>query len=99
MVLVLVTDGDEYFKDHPQYVDGVYSSPLIGVMSLELIPEVLCVGTGIEQKWDTWIQKYRTIVEKCICHMKSRPDGRSESRVPEKRKVLSSWTESPTVST
>jgi hypothetical protein len=46
------------------------------------VPEVVLVGTGIDQKWDAWIQKHRTIAEKGICHMKSRPGGRSGSRVP-----------------
>jgi hypothetical protein len=33
LVLVLATDDDEYFKDHPQYAGGAYSSPLIGVFT------------------------------------------------------------------
>ena len=53
-------------------------------MSQVPVPEVVLVGTGIDQKWDAWIQKHRTIAEKGICHMKSRPGGRSGSRVPRK---------------
>ena len=55
LVLVLATDGAEYFKDHPQYAGGAYSARLIGVSSLDPVPEVVRVGTGIDQKWDAWI--------------------------------------------
>jgi hypothetical protein len=62
LVLVLVTDGAEYFKDHPEYAGGAYSFPLIGVIALDSVPEVM-------------------------------PGSH------EKRKILSSCIESPTVST
>jgi hypothetical protein len=44
LVLVLATDRAEYFKDHPQYACGAYSSPLIEVISLDPTPEVVRVG-------------------------------------------------------
>jgi hypothetical protein len=31
LVLVLVTDDDEYFKDHPQYTGDAYTSPNVSV--------------------------------------------------------------------
>jgi hypothetical protein len=67
-----------------RYVDDAYNAPLIGVIALDPIPDVVCVGTGIDQKWDVWIHNHRAITEKGICHMKSRPDGRSGSLVPRK---------------
>jgi hypothetical protein len=88
LVLVLVTDGAEYFKDHPEYAGGAYSFPLIGVIALDSVPEVMHVGTGIDNKWNTWIEKHRTIAQKGICHMKSRPGGRSGSRVPRKEEDI-----------
>ena len=60
LVLVLATDGAEYFKDHPHYAGGAHSSPLIGVISLDPKPAVASVGADIQEKWDSWIQKHPT---------------------------------------
>ena len=49
-------NGAEYFKDHPAYVGGLYSAPLIGVIALDPVPAVVHVGTGIEEKWYAWIE-------------------------------------------
>ncbi len=84
LVLVLTTDGTEYFKDHPYSEGGVHNSPLIGVISLDPKPAVVSVGADIEEKWGVWIEKHPTMTEKGIDHMKSRPGGPSVVRVPRK---------------
>jgi len=85
MVLVLATDGADYFKDHPHFAGGgPHSSPLIGVISLDPQPAVVSVGAGIEEKWGAWIEKHPTMAEKGFAHMKSRPGGRAGARAPRK---------------
>jgi len=50
MVLILATDGTEYFKDHTEYAGGAFSSPLIEIIALDPVPEVVHVGIGIVQQ-------------------------------------------------
>ena len=84
LVLVLATDGAQYFEEHPSYAGGRYTAPLIGVIALDPVPDIVQVGTGVDEKWQTWIEKHPDIAEKGIWHMKSKPSRCSGSRVPRK---------------
>ena len=50
MVLVLVWDDVQYFEQHPSFADGQYTAPLIGVIALDPVPDIVQVGTGVEEK-------------------------------------------------
>ena len=48
--IVLSTDGAQYFQEHPQCDDGLYKTPLIGVIVLDPVTVVEIVGTDVEEK-------------------------------------------------
>jgi hypothetical protein len=48
--IVLSTDGAQYFQEHPQCDDGLYKTPLIGVIVLDPVTVVVIVGTDVEEK-------------------------------------------------
>ena len=41
LVLVLATDGDQYLEQHPSFADGQYTAPLIGVITLDPVPDIV----------------------------------------------------------
>ncbi len=82
LVLVLATDVAEYCKHHAASASGPYTSPLIGVIALDPIPDIVQVGAGVQEKWRTWVQKNPDLAAQGIWHMTSRPSRSSGPRVP-----------------
>ena len=84
-MLVLASNGSEYFKQHPHFTGGRYCAPFIGFIALEPTPTRVSVGNqDIEEKWCTCIEKKPLVAEKGIMHMKTNPGTRSVGRVSKK---------------
>jgi hypothetical protein len=82
LVLVLASASAEYCKRHASFASRPYTSPLIGVIALDPIPDIVQVGAGVQEKWRTWVQKNPDLAAQGIWHMTSRPSGSSGPRVP-----------------